>query len=127
MGRIAACPCGGGSYRECCEPVLDGVRVPVTAEELMRSRYTAYALHQADHVFRTWHPRTRPDRPLVDREVEWTGLRVIRVERGGPDDDTGIVEFAARNCGPHGLGELHEVSHFARRAGRWCYLDGDPV
>lgn len=92
----------------------------------MRSRYTAYALHQADHVFRTWHPRTRPDRPLVDPDVAWEGLRIVRVEAGGPDDDMGTVEFVARNRGPHGHGELHEVSRFARRAGRWFYLDADP-
>lgn len=127
MGRAEACPCGGRSLRECCQPVLDGARVPVTAEELMRSRYTAYALHDADHVFRTWHPRTRPDHPPVDREVEWTGLRVVRVEGGGADDDTGIVEFVARNSGLHGRGALHEVSRFAKRAGRWFYLDGDPA
>jgi SEC-C motif-containing protein len=122
---VSPCPCGGGPYAECCEPLLDGARQALTAEELMRSRYTAYARHDADHVFRTWHPRTRPDSPPVDPEVVWTGLRVIRVEAGGPEDDTGTVEFLARHTGPHGSGELHEVSRFARRAGRWCYVDGD--
>ena len=96
MREAHACPCGGASYRECCEPVLDGVRVAATAEELMRSRYTAYAVHHADHIFRTWHPRTRPERQPVDPEVDWLGLRILRVERGGPDDDTGLVEFVAR-------------------------------
>lgn len=91
----------------------------------MRSRYTAYARHHADHIFRTWHPRTRPERPLVDHDVVWTGLRIIRVEGGGPDDETGTVEFIASNTGPHGTGELHEVSRFARRAGRWCYVAED--
>jgi SEC-C motif-containing protein len=63
----------------------------------------------------------------VDPEVVWSGLRILRVEGGGPDDDTGIVEFVARNTGPHGRGELHEVSRFAKRAGRWFYVDGDPT
>jgi SEC-C motif-containing protein len=122
-----ACPCGGGLFRDCCEPVLDGVRLPETAEELMRSRYTAYAVGHADHVFRTWHPRTRPDRPPVDEDVSWAGLQILRTEEGGPADENGVVEFIARNSGPLGRGELHEVSRFARRAGRWFYVDGDLV
>lgn len=93
----------------------------------MRSRYTAYALGNADHVFRTWHPRTRPDDPKLDADVVWSGLRIVRTEAGGVDDDTGVVEFVASNSGPLGRGELHEVSRFERRAGRWCYVDGDLV
>ena len=127
MPKVQSCPCGGATYRECCEPVLDGVRVAATAEELMRSRYTAYAVHHADHIFRTWHPRTRPDRQPVDPEVDWLSLRILRVEGGGPNDSTGVVEFIARSSGPLGRGELHEVSRFARRAGRWFYVAGDPV
>ena len=93
----------------------------------MRSRYSAYAVGHADHVFRTWHPRTRPDHPSLDEEVAWTGLRVVRAEAGGSEDETGIVEFVARSSGRLGRGELHEVSRFARRAGRWVYVDGDIV
>ena len=33
----------------------------------MRSRYAAYVLGRSDHVFRTWHPRTRPDDVDPDR------------------------------------------------------------
>src|SRR6188474_3543469 len=56
-----SCPCGSGAaYRACCGPVHDGSPA-ATAEQLMRSRYTAFALGIEDHVFRTWHPRTRPD------------------------------------------------------------------
>jgi SEC-C motif-containing protein len=91
-----------------------------TAEELMRSRYTAYVLDDVDHLFRTWHPATRPDDLASLGHVDWTGLQVLEVVDGGPADDEGVVEFRASHRG----GDLHERSRFVRRAGRWVYLDG---
>ena len=55
----------------------------------------------------------------------WLGLEVLRTEAGGPDDDTGVVEFRARFAGPSGEGSLHETSRFERRGDRWVYVDGD--
>jgi SEC-C motif-containing protein len=66
-----------------------------TAEELMRSRYSAYAYGDAGYLFRTWHPRTRPVDVTVDPGITWTGLQVIDAVAGGPDDDRGEVEFRA--------------------------------
>ena len=60
----------------------------------MRSRYAAYAVTDADHLFRTWHPRTRSD-AAPDPRVRWTGLEVLDVVAGGPDDTDGVVEFSA--------------------------------
>jgi SEC-C motif-containing protein len=118
------CPCGSGRpYAACCGPLLDGAAA-ATAEALMRSRYAAYVLDRSDHVFRTWHPRTRPD-DLSPAQVSWLGLVIVRTEDGGPDDDNGVVEFVARYQGPRGVQELHEVSRFERRGGRWVYVDGD--
>lgn len=90
----------------------------------MRSRYSAYVVGHLDHLFRTWHPRTRPDR-LSLPDVEWLGLEVMRNLGGGPDDATGVVEFRARSRDAGGEHVLHETSRFERRAGRWVYVDGD--
>ena len=117
-----ACPCGSGlPYDACCGPVVRNERTADTAEELMRSRFTAYVLGDVDHVFRSWHPATRPDDLSQLPGTEWLGLEVLEVVDGGPADDYGIVEFRARYAG----GALHERSRFARRAGRWVYLDGE--
>jgi SEC-C motif-containing protein len=121
---LGKCPCGSVSaYAGCCGPLLDG-RPAATAEALMRSRYTAYAVGHLDHVFRTWHPRTRPD-GLTLPAVEWLGLEVLRTVDGAADDDTGVVEFRARSRDPGGEHVLHETSRFERRGGRWVYVDGD--
>lgn len=116
------CPCGSPSYAGCCEPLHDGVAEAATAEELMRARYSGYALGRLDFVFRTWHPRTRPD-DLAPDGPRWTGLRVIGTEEGGADDDTGIVEFVASFEIDGNSGELRERSRFERRRARWVYVD----
>lgn len=119
------CPCGSGvEYAVCCRPLHEG-KPATTAEQLMRSRYAAYAVGDLDHVFRTWHPRTRPSDVQPSPGLTWQGLEIGRVDAGGPDDPAGTVEFRARFAGPEGAGVLHETSRFERRAGRWVYVDGD--
>ncbi len=93
----------------------------------MRSRYAAYVVRDDDHVFRTWHPRTRPADVSTSPVLRWEGLEVVRTEAGGADDDAGLVEFRARWSTPSETGVLQEVSRFERRAGRWFYVDGDEV
>ncbi|HEY1134388.1 MAG TPA: YchJ family metal-binding protein [Nocardioides sp.] len=124
------CPCGlPAPYDACCGRLHRGAALAVTAEELMRSRYAAHAVGGrtgADHLFRTWHPRTRPDDTDPADGLAWTGLEVHATADGGPDDATGVVEFTARWTAADGsVGALHERSRFARRAGRWVYIDGD--
>lgn len=118
------CPCGSGdTYRACCGPLHDGERQARTAEALMRSRYSAFACRDADYLFRTWHPRTRPPEVSIDPSITWTGLQVSDTVAGGPDDDCGEVEFTARYESAGRARALHERSRFERRAGRWFYLD----
>ena len=127
-GAASPCPCGTSrSYDACCGPLHRGERPAATAVEVMRSRYSAHARGEADHLFRTWHPRTRPADVLVDPALTWTGLEVLAAEAGGEDDDAGTVEFRAHFRGPAGPGTLHELSRFARRGGRWVYVEGDQL
>ncbi|OBK44843.1 YchJ family protein [Mycobacterium sp. 1081908.1] len=118
------CPCGSDAgYRACCGRFHCGELQARSAEELMRSRYSAFAYGDADYLFRTWHPRTRPAEVIVDPTITWTGLEVVDTVAGGPDDDSGEVEFTARFESGARTGSLHERSRFERRAGRWFYLD----
>jgi SEC-C motif-containing protein len=120
-----ACPCGTGAiYDACCGPLHRGERQAGTAEELMRSRYAAYAYGDSDYLFRTWHPRTRPTDVAVGGDVVWKGLEVIDTAAGGIDDDHGEVEFRALYEAAGRTDSMHERSSFTRRAGRWFYVDG---
>ena len=93
----------------------------MTAEELMRSRYSAYAVGDLDYVWRTWHPRTRPDALTPSDEV-WTGLEILNTAEGREGDQEGVVEFRAHYHSNSGRGVQRERSRFSREAGRWCYV-----
>ena len=131
----ARCPClSGETYGACCGRFHaglagsgpDAVRAP-TAEALMRSRYAAFAVGDADYLLATWHPSTRPAELDLDDDVTWRRLDVGATSAGGPLDRTGVVEFVAhfRSAETRERGSLHEVSSFVREGGRWFYVDGD--
>ena len=96
----------------------------MTAGELMRSRFSAFAAGDEAYLLRTWHPATRPERVGFDDGMRWTRLEIVREEAGGPDDDKGVVEFRAHYVAGAEPGELHEVSRFVRRDGGWVYVRG---
>ncbi|WP_457144871.1 YchJ family protein [Mycobacterium sp. URHB0021] len=119
-----SCPCGiEADYRSCCEPLHHGQREAGSAEELMRSRYSAHTRGHTDYLLRTWHPRTRPDDVAVDVGITWTGLQVMDVVAGGAEDDCGVVEFTARFESAGRESCRHERSRFERRGRRWFYVD----
>lgn len=116
------CPCGSKDYQACCGRFIDGGEVPQTAEELMRSRYTAYTLHDDAYLKATWHARTRPEEAVAqDDGVKWLGLEV---RRHVADGDAATVEFVARYKVGGRAHRLHEISRFVREDGRWFYVDG---
>lgn len=120
------CPCGSGeAFAACCLPLHSGEEHARTAEQLMRSRYSAFAVGNGDYLWRSWHPRTRPDSVEIDPRIAWTGLEVIRCVAGGADDTEGEVEFLASYRENQRSGTLHERSRFAVRARRWFYVDGE--
>lgn len=102
--------------------------LPATAEQLMRSRYTAYTLRNADYLLATWHPRTRPASIDFDDTPHWLGLQIKH--RGNPQAESrDEVEFIARYKIGGRAHRLHESSRFERAPdlehGRWLYVDGD--
>lgn len=120
------CPCGSEEpYGRCCLPLHLGERQAETAEQLMRSRYSAYAVGNLDYVWQTWHPRTRPSEPTAEAGLTWTGLEIVDTVEGLSGDESGEVEFRAHYVHNRRSGTLHERSRFAVRARRWFYVDGD--
>lgn len=132
----AACPCGGGAYVSCCGPLIAGEKEADTAEQLMRSRYSAFALvasnpQAIEHLLRT-HPEPgervaerRKALKASGRSLQWIGLSVLDCQKGGPGDPEGIVTFEARWRDRDGReGVLRECSRFGRSAeGKWLYLE----
>ena len=121
----APCPCQSGSaYPECCGPFHHGDAAAPTAERLMRSRYSAFALDEVEYLLGTWHSTTRPEQLETDSAIRWTGLEIVGRTGGGLLDSAGTVAFQAR-FSIDGRSDIHrENSRFVREGGRWRYLDG---
>ena len=123
------CPCGTGlPYGECCgrlhEGTATGIATAGTAEQLMRSRYSAFAVGDARYLLATLHPTTRPAELELDEDVRWTGLDVLATTGGSLLAAEGTVEFRASYVRDGRSGAQHENSRFVRDGGQWRYLDG---
>ncbi|HYH77143.1 MAG TPA: YchJ family protein [Arthrobacter sp.] len=122
-GRSCFC-LSGDVYAQCCGRFHSGQSEAATAEQLMRSRYSAFALLDAVYLLRTWHPDTAPSELDLDPAMEWRRLDIVSTSRGGPLDTEGTVEFKAhfRHNGERGVHV--ETSRFVRENRRWYYVDG---
>ncbi|WP_433549217.1 YchJ family protein [Streptomyces sp. CA-294286] len=121
----APCPCGRTQpYGDCCGRFHRGEAAAPTAERLMRSRYSAFVVLDADYLLRTWHPTTRPSTLDLDPSQRWTGLDILATADGSAFHQSGTVEFRAHYVHDGQGDSQHELSRFVRDDGRWSYLDG---
>ena len=127
------CPCGSDlPYSECCGPLIRGERLAATAEQVMRSRYTAYVLKELPYLCETLHPDYRKDYDEKStrswaESATWHGLKVISTEKGGPEDIAGQVEFIASYTQQDKKIDHHEIASFERREGKWYFVKGEGI
>lgn len=124
------CPCGSGKSKDdCCGPVIQSESAK-TALALMRSRFTAFSLGEAQYLYNSTHSRYRKEYNIESikqwsEENIWTKLEIVSVEHGSVSDARGIVEFKAYFTDANGKSqEHHERSNFLKEEGKWFYLDG---
>ena len=81
------CPCESGkTFKKCCEPFITGEKEAETAEQLMRSRYTAYTQVEMDYIEKTHDPKTRNQTDMESNRkwaesTKWTGLEILGLNR----------------------------------------------
>ena len=128
---MSSCPCGiDDDYTECCEPYHLGHKMPRTAEQLLRARYTAFVVSLPDYIVDTTHP-DHQDKGLRTSVVHWMaqttwdGLEVRKVEGGSESDISGKVEFIANYTHEDKPRKHHELSMFRMYKDRWVFCDGD--
>ncbi|HLU68560.1 MAG TPA: YchJ family protein [Kofleriaceae bacterium] len=127
------CPCGAGpSASACCLRYITGAEPAPTAEALMRSRYSAYALGEIPWILATHDPSSTEEVDEAStekwsKEATWKGLEIVSTAAGGPDDEAGEVEFIARYEMQGHPFSHHERARFRKVEGRWYYADGDMV
>ena len=127
------CVCGlEPSTEECCGRYVTGGEKAPTAEALMRSRYAAYVLGELDYVMGSHDPDTidgvdRDGAADWSKQAEWETLIIHETDKGGPDDDEGVVEFTARYDMDGREINHRERAVFKKINGSWMYHDGEMV
>src|SRR5690606_27728701 len=95
------CPCGTKKmYSECCQKAHIAPAFILTAEELMRSRYTAFTMINGTYLVDTHHSSTRhnvdkDDLEAWSKSVKWLRLEILNSSNGKETDSHGTVEFKA--------------------------------
>jgi len=118
------CPCGLPSpYTDCCARFVRSTAFPETAEELMRSRYSAYVMKNKEYLLKTLCAEDRKKEALknINLNIHWTGLEIVETSKGGRDDTTGEVTFIASFLDDDRKRTHYERSRFQRENGRWVY------
>ncbi|UYZ83333.1 hypothetical protein MTZ49_12105 [Entomomonas sp. E2T0] len=121
-----ACPCDINKlYSECCQPYHVDMKLPMTAEQLMRSRYSAYVLKLTAYINNTWHKSTRPNIATLenDQSIQWIKL-IINKAWDSNNANEAFVDFDAFYEANGKLERMHEVSRFIYSEQKWFYIDG---
>lgn len=122
------CKCGTNkNYLDCCGAYITNARLPDTPEQLMRSRYTAYATCNIEYIATTMCGKAMvgfdiKDTVLWAKSIVWTKLEILN--SGLENKNKGFVEFKAYYVEANQSGILHEKSEFQRKNDKWFYVDG---
>jgi SEC-C motif-containing protein len=135
MKKPRECPCHSGlAYEACCAPFHRGEREAPDPVSLMRSRYAAFALGEAEYLWKTLHadhpdraePKERALRSLrgAKDRLKYMGLTILDSRRKGM---SGEVLFCARIFERGQDRSFVELSEFAHDGIGWRYLAGSLV
>ena len=110
----------------CCRPIHQGKAAP-TPVKLMRARYSAYALHNADFIIKTTHPDSphqKDDKRLWTAEIlafasqtQFAALTIL-------DTTADTVKFRAGLLQQGRDASFTERSSFKKHQGKWQYVSG---
>lgn len=133
MKNEDTCPCNSGkTFGECCGPIIAGSAKAPTCEALMRARYSSYATGDVGFLKSSMVIEAQADFDEASSKAwsaaaEWHGLEIVATEKGGVNDDEGVVEFRALYTANGEFCNHHERSTFVRENGEWRFNDGDFV
>ncbi len=122
------CLCGKNKpLSVCCGRFHSGKYHAKTPVQLMRSRYSAYALGGlGEYLLKTWHPAMIKDLTadaLSEKIYNWTKLEVLNYTQNG---DEGTVEFKAYYLDQNDCEQVfYEKSYFQRLMGKWLYVGAE--
>ena len=129
---MSLCPCHSQKlYDDCCQPQHLSSQPCPNALALMRSRYAAYALRNANYLISTCHPNN-PHYQINHNDwretilqfscaKEFRGLQILEFIDG---DERATVTFKAILFQNGKDVSFTEKSRFVKEKGKWFYLDG---
>lgn len=124
------CPCTSGlTYADCCELVHENLGSAKEASDVMRARYSAYALGRIPFLHDSL---LASERDSFDEDsakewaaqADWVGLEILETEKGELQDSVGTVEFKAYFNQDGDAHEHHEIAKFKKVNGAWYFVDG---
>lgn len=122
------CFCGSGlTFEKCCGVFIVDGQFPKTAEQLMRSRFSAYCTKDAKYIHNSYAHKERHKHPESEilsfaNSASFVDLTICSTFKKGIYD---FVEFKALFISSNTLCTLHENSRFIKENDQWVYLDGD--
>ncbi|WP_085297106.1 YchJ family protein [Cognaticolwellia mytili] len=128
------CPCGSEqAFNQCCEKIITGNSNANSPEQLMRSRYSAYATNQAEYIFHTYADISRKTQTIDDiaqwaNETKWLKLVIHHASNFQHDlleNNSAQVGFSAYYSHQDQIFHMRENSNFIMEHNQWRYLDGD--
>lgn len=122
---MSNCYCGNSiSFQDCCEPYIKGITNAPTAEKLMRSRYSAFAIGAADYLVNTTHISKRKYHNKRDILAWSKANKWLKLEVLASTETT--VTFKAYYLDENLKAQVHyEHSTFKFENGKWFYVDGE--
>jgi SEC-C motif-containing protein len=126
------CPCGSSKkYKKCCKPFHDKITLPKTALELMKSRYSAFAVSNSDYIIFTTHqdnPDFSKDLKSWIRDIQQfsknTKFEKLDILEFIDGEVESFVTFKATMFQNENDITFIEKSRFLKVDGMWLYVDG---
>ncbi len=126
------CPCKSGKqYEVCCKPFHIGQK-PDTALQLMRSRFSAYALCLPQYIMDTTHrANSQFDKDAIrwaknisefSSHTEFGGLDILEFKEKGA---AATVTFVAHLIQNKKDASFTEKSYFEKESDKWLYVRGE--
>jgi SEC-C motif-containing protein len=127
------CPCGSlKKYKKCCKIFHDRVNFPKTALELMKSRFSAFAVCNPEYIISTTHKKN-PD--FTSDSKSWS-QDIVNFSKNTKFDKLEILDFIDEEIESFVTFRATlfqkdvdvsfiEKSRFLKEGNNWLYVDGE--
>lgn len=151
VNTTQSCFCGSKyGFSSCCQPYINKELPVQTAEKLMRSRFSAYAIGNAQYIYDTYAKSSKTAQSVKDiddwsKSCVWIALVIHPLANSVNNATEQFVEFSAFYITNNTLCELREKSRFIledniksdiadrkqstfnTQLAQWRYIDGDII